>query len=964
MLKPAKPFRVVLTIILSVLIMLFIYIYLRVEIRNSYETKGRELETVAILKVDQIAAWIRDEMSDAQTIADNRILIYRMETCLENPTDMNRKRVGEILSGIMLQHNYSHVLISDTEGDFLLSSDGDDFTLSPYLKEQIKMSLENRSVLFTDLYQCQVHDEIHIDFIAPFIGRDERLIGAIVFQFDPTEFLFPLIRSWPTLSRSSESLLYKVKGDSILFLSELKHRPNAALNYSVPMSETNLVAAKAVLQTEEGLMEGLDYAGNKVLGYVMAVPGTDWVLVSKTDKKELFSELYLHIIIVILLAVFLLLFLAAGFAYLSNARQKAIYRELYRQQKNYQITLNSIGDAVISTNREGMIEYLNPVAEKITGWTHGEALGKRIEKVFRIINEETRATVESPVEKVLREGTVVGLSNHTLLISKEGREIPVADSGAPIQSEKGETIGVVLVFRDQSEERQYQEILTRRETQYRELVESTDAIAWEYDIDLDQWVYVAPQVTDKLGWQPEEWTNLAFWKDNIHPDEREDAANYCLTCTAKGEAHSLEYRFRSKSGGYVWLRDVVSVESKENRPVTLRGVMFDITERKNMEIALVNAKERAEESERLKMAFLTNMSHEIRTPLNGILGFTNLLAERDSLSKESRQEYSKIINKSAEGLLKIINDILDISRLETSKTTIEKKEFDIANTLSTIYSVFEKRIDDSGGEQVELIVKMPEVPVVLNTDENRLIQIFSNLLDNALRFTSEGSVTFGIAAVRENMAEFFVEDTGIGIPLENQKIVFDRFSQANNHAKRSYGGTGLGLTIVKKLLEMMGSGITLESEPGKGTCFRFHLPCTPGVSTEKPDIREGSVSTNLGSARILIVEDDPVSRLFFERALSNTSAELFFAETGKEAIDLFQSGTPDIILMDINLPDISGLEVVRRIREKNAEVAIIAQTAYALAEDQQHAMESGCNDFITKPINLSLLFQKLRKFSG
>jgi len=213
---------------------------------------------------------------------------------------------------------------------------GDDFTLSTYLKQEINKTLYNRSVLFTDLYKCQVHNEIHIDFIAPFIGRDERLIGAIVFQFDPSEFLFPLIHSWPTLSRSSESLLYKVKGDSILFLSELKHRPNAALNYSVPMSETNLVAAKAVLQTEEGLMEGLDYAGNKVLGYVMAVPGTDWVLVSKTDKKELFSELYLHIIIVILLAVFLLLFLAAGFAYLSNARQKAIYRELYRQQKNYQ----------------------------------------------------------------------------------------------------------------------------------------------------------------------------------------------------------------------------------------------------------------------------------------------------------------------------------------------------------------------------------------------------------------------------------------------------------------------------------------------------------------------------------------------------------------------------------------------------------------------------------------------------
>jgi CheY-like chemotaxis protein len=388
----------------------------------------------------------------------------------------------------------------------------------------------------------------------------------------------------------------------------------------------------------------------------------------------------------------------------------------------------------------------------------------------------------------------------------------------------------------------------------------------------------------------------------------------------------------------------------------------DITQRKRVQNDLIVAKEKAEESERLKSAFLANMSHEIRTPLNGILGFTNLLTEEENLTQTQKKEFAYIINKSGDGLLKIINDILDISRLETGKTGIEQKPFDAVKTLSTIYSIFNKKKVDMGKNRVELKLEKPGTQIILNTDENRLIQIFSNLLDNALRFTPEGSVTFGISEITNDKTEFFVADTGVGIPKEKHGVIFDRFSQADNSSTRSYGGTGLGLSIVKKLLELMGSEITLESEPGKGTCFRFQLlyislnKNEEKVSDEKPD---GTVK--ISNTKILVVEDDSVSRLYFRQILNNHSGELFFAETGKEALKLFETQNPDIILMDLGLPDMNGLEVVRKIRETDNNVFIIAQTAYAMADDKQKALKAGCNDFIAKPVKTEILLEKLYK---
>jgi hypothetical protein len=289
MYKPEKSFWIGLAFILSILIIVLGYIYLKFEVKKANETKGKELESIARLKSNQISDWIEDEMHDASSIAQNKILINLLKTWMDEPSAENKQNVILFLETLKSEHEYAHIFITGESGNVLLSSDGNNYSIAPYLQKKAKLSVQSRSVLTTDLYKCPVHDAVHIDFIAPLTSMEHDKKVAVVFQFDPSKFLFPLIQSWPTLSKTSETLLYKVVGDSILFLNELKHKKNTALNFSLPLTETHVVAVKALTTTHNGLIEGEDYAGNNVLGYVMKIPNTEWLMVSKTDKKELFA---------------------------------------------------------------------------------------------------------------------------------------------------------------------------------------------------------------------------------------------------------------------------------------------------------------------------------------------------------------------------------------------------------------------------------------------------------------------------------------------------------------------------------------------------------------------------------------------------------------------------------------------------------------------------------------------------
>jgi PAS domain S-box-containing protein len=336
--------------------------------------------------------------------------------------------------------------------------------------------------------------------------------------------LYPLIQNWPTPSKTAETLLVRKAEDSVLFLNRLRHSINSPLSLSIPLTKVEVPAVQAILGAK-GIYEGIDYRGVNVLSIILPIIETPWFMVAKVDSNEIFAELNARATLIFILTFFLILFFSALIAWFYHYRQRNIYRkllesevELHQSQEEFKATLYSIGDGVITTDKDGNVKRLNPVAEMLTGWKEKDAKGEKLEKVFNIISEETRKTVENPVFKVLKEGLIVGLANHTLLISKNGTEIPIADSGAPIKNSKGEIVGVVMVFRDQTEERKSHSAIIASETRYRRLFESAKDGILILDAETGKIMEVNPFLMQLLGFSQEQFLDKILWEIGLFKD--------------------------------------------------------------------------------------------------------------------------------------------------------------------------------------------------------------------------------------------------------------------------------------------------------------------------------------------------------------------------------------------------------------------------------------------------------------
>ncbi|MEI6678529.1 MAG: ATP-binding protein [Mariniphaga sp.] len=408
----------------------------------------------------------------------------------------------------------------------------------------------------------------------------------------------------------------------------------------------------------------------------------------------------------------------------------------------------------------------------------------------------------------------------------------------------------------------------------------------------------------------------------------------------------------------------------------------DITELKNAANELLVAKEHAEESDRLKSAFLANMSHEIRTPMNGILGFAGLLKE-PKLTGDEQTEYIEIIEKSGIRMLKIINDIIAISKVESGQMKILVSEINVNEQIDFIYTFFKPEAEQKG---LRLYVKKPYASqeTFIKTDQEKVYAILTNLVKNAIKYSDSGNIELGytISERQHNTAlspqnqhpqtlQFFVKDTGIGIPKDRQNSVFDRFVQVDIGDKRAFQGAGLGLSISKAYAEMLGGKIWVESEEGIGSTFYFTVPCDyeePEAEVRKPIVLDEGAAPRIKDLSILIAEDDEPSEMLISLAVKPFSREVFKVKNGVSAVELCRMHPDiDLVLMDIQMPEMNGYEATRQIRKFNTNVVIIAETAYALADDRELAIAAGCNDYIAKPfgkILLSALISKYFKAKG
>lgn len=384
--------------------------------------------------------------------------------------------------------------------------------------------------------------------------------------------------------------------------------------------------------------------------------------------------------------------------------------------------------------------------------------------------------------------------------------------------------------------------------------------------------------------------------------------------------------------------------------------------KKRKEQELILAKEKAEESDRLKTAFLANMSHEIRTPMNGILGFVDLL-QNPTISEERQHLYLQVIKESSNRLLNTINDIIEISRIEADQSPLSFSSFNLNETLLFLYSFFEPEARNKG-LYFNINNQLNDNELQISSDKNKLVSVLSNLIKNAIKFTSKGDVEFGCKRQDDKLL-FYVKDTGVGIPADKFESVFDRFVQADLDLSRPYEGSGLGLSIARAYVNMMGGRIWLESALDIGSTFYFTINFIVGsvvTDTKQKDEIINEVKP-LKQRTILIAEDDNAGYTYLEVLLSLHNYQCIRAKNGFEAVSLFQA-RPDIflILMDLKMPGMDGYQATKIIRQHNAEIPIIAQTAFALSGDREKAIEAGCTDYISKPIKKEELFILLKKY--
>jgi len=356
------------------------------------------------------------------------------------------------------------------------------------------------------------------------------------------------------------------------------------------------------------------------------------------------------------------------------------------------------------------------------------------------------------------------------------------------------------------------------------------------------------------------------------------------------------------------------------------------------------------------------MSHEIRTPMNGILGFTELLKEA-SLSSDDKQDFIQTIQISGERMLNTINNIVDISKIESGLVNVSIEETNINNKIEFTYKFFKPEAERKG-LQFTFKNGLPTNDAVIRTDNEKVYGVLTNLIKNAIKFTYDGSIEFGYEK-KGAFLEFYIKDTGVGIPKNQKEFIFERFRQGSTDFNRLYEGSGLGLSISKSYIEMLGGKIWVESEEGKGSIFYFTIPYQSAeeIKTEIKNVDSAELKeVQMKNLKILIVEDDEVSYLLLKRTIQKIGKEVLHAITGVEAIEACRSNPDlDLILMDIRMPIMDGCEATRQIRQFNKDVIIIAQTAYAFAGDSEIAIEAGCNDYISKPINMTLLFELIKK---
>jgi PAS domain S-box-containing protein len=638
--------------------------------------------------------------------------------------------------------------------------------------------------------------------------------------------------------------------------------------------------------------------------------------------------------------------LLSAYFFLRDVRTRERARvELQEQKEWFSTTLSSIGDAVIVTDAAGRVSFMNQVARTLTGWTSPDAAGHPLAEVFQIINEETRHPAGDPVARVIETGTIAGLANHTVLVARNGKEMPIDDSAAPIRGADGKILGVVLVFRDITERRGAEAALLASERQLRLITDTAPVYLARVDTE-HRYLFVNKGYAERFGLDrdavigkriPEVVGEAAYATFKSYVDQ-----------VLAGEKVEFEIAIPYEGIGTHYMQvTYVPDQDERGRVQGLVAVIMDISARKRAEDQLRLADRRKDE-------FLAMLGHELRNPLAPIRTAVEIL--RRVGPTEPRLERARaIIDRQVAHLTRLVDDLLDVSRITQGKIALQTEVVELAPAIQHALETARPLINARG--QV-LVVDMPRKPLYVNADAVRLAQVFGNLLNNAAKYTKEGGRIEVSVEIERQTVVVRVRDDGTGISAELLPHVFDLFTQAERDADLAQGGLGIGLTLVRRLLELQGGSVRAESAgPGKGSEFSVELPLVAAPTVAAAAHAGDAVAQANAQRKILVVDDNVDSAESLALMLELEGHQLRIAHDGETALNIARAFQPHVVLLDIGLPGLNGYQVAEQLRAapQTHDAKLVAVTGYGQPEDERRAKDAGFDHYLVKPIDLGAL---------
>jgi PAS domain S-box-containing protein len=973
--RPQKRFWVTAFAAATALIAVIGFIRYRSEEKHIAQKQAQNLTTVGTLKASQIAVWRKEKLADVNRFAQGPALVSSIDDLMQAPSDPeHQKKIRFMLDLNRKGDLYQNVLIVSPEGKTLFAAVEPPEILSQPTRDALKKALLTRAPAFSNMYRHD-QDKVVVDAVAPVCAQNGQALAVLILRTDAASHLYPLIKFWPTDNATAETLLVRREDDEIVFLNEVRHNNSTALELRMPLTRKELPSVQAALGYR-GICSGKDYRGVDVLADVQPIPDSDWFIVTKIDQSEIRAEMRYHALTILEFAG-LGIFLAAALTAVGyRRRQSHLYRDLYQieherreTQEKFETILYSIGDAVMVTDDQARVRQMNPVAEHLTGWKEGEAIGKPVKDIFNIVNQETRQAAENPVLHVLRDGKIVGLANHTMLIARDGTERPIADSGAPVRDNHGNVTGVVLVFRDQSADYTAQKTILESEAQYRDLFDNMAEAFALHEIICDRQGTPVDYRFLKVNPAFERLTGLCATQIIGHR---------VLEILPGTEPHWIEtYGAVAKDGMPRHFENISSALGRSFRVTAFRPrpgqfctIFEDITDAIKNEEERKTLENQLQQSQRLEAVgrLAGGVAHDFNNMLAVIIGNTELARARLESSNPLCVELQEVITASKRSA-DLVRQLLAFA----SKQTIMPRELNLNDTITVMLNMLNKLI------HANVVLEWKPDPELWNVkmDMSQIDQILVNLTVNARdAITGAGKVVFqtsNVSATSEG-AEFpselpagdfvllRVTDTGCGMDAETQAHIFEPFFTT----KQRGVGTGLGLSTVYGIVRQNGGFIRIASKPDEGSRFDIYLPRFTAdtgtvISPSSPPPAAPPVSASITPETILLVEDEPALLSLSESLLKKAGYTVLAAGSPKDAIKVSDSyaGEIHLLLTDVVMPDMSGYELWQQLIVRRPGLKSLYVSGYTADMIAQREVIEGTISFLQKPFTSEALVAKL-----